>query len=212
MLRRLRGLRAQLLLWTIVPLAVVLIILSLVGVTRHRQAMSQLVEDRNRGLALAEANRLGREIDGRAALLLRRATDHGDHRGGGRLDGTGGRSAGSVQRRARAFRCRCTTDRGLRCGALVGGQRDCSRPGRRAPLRRGNRSFTVTSIRPAPGAPADRRAADRRPGAHRRHPHRDVEPGREQRTGGDRDAWRGLRARCDRPDAAPSQPRRSGGG
>ena len=78
MLRRLRGLRVQLLLWTIVPLAVVLIILSLVGITRHRQAMSQLVEDRNRGLALAEANRLGREIDGRAALLLRRATDHGD--------------------------------------------------------------------------------------------------------------------------------------
>ena len=78
MLRRLRGLRPRLLLWTIVPLAVVLIILSLVGITRHRQAMSQLVEDRNRGLALAEANRLGREIDGRAALLLRRATDHGD--------------------------------------------------------------------------------------------------------------------------------------
>jgi len=78
MLRRLRGLRAQLLLWTIVPLAVVLIILSLVGITRHRQAMSQLVEDRNRGLALAEANRLGREIDGRAALLQRRASERGD--------------------------------------------------------------------------------------------------------------------------------------
>jgi signal transduction histidine kinase len=75
MLRRLRGLRAQLLLWIIVPLAVVLIILSLAGITRHRQAMTQLVEDRNRGLALAEANRLGREIDGRAALLLRRATE-----------------------------------------------------------------------------------------------------------------------------------------
>ena len=75
MLRRLRGLRAQLLLWTIVPLAVVLIILSLVGITRHRQAMTQLVEDRNRGLALAEANRLSREIDGRAALLLRRASE-----------------------------------------------------------------------------------------------------------------------------------------
>ena len=74
-LRRLRGLRAQLLLWTIVPLAVVLIILSLVGITRHRLAMTQLVEDRNRGLALAEANRLGREIDGRAALLLRRVTE-----------------------------------------------------------------------------------------------------------------------------------------
>jgi signal transduction histidine kinase len=76
-LRRLRGLRVQLLLWIIVPLAVVLIILSLAGITRHRQAMTQLVEDRNRGLALAEANRLGREIDGRAALLLRRATERG---------------------------------------------------------------------------------------------------------------------------------------
>jgi signal transduction histidine kinase len=76
-LRRLRGLRVQLLLWTIVPLAVVLIILSLAGITRHRQAMTQLVEDRNRGLALAEANRLGREIDGRAALLLRKATERG---------------------------------------------------------------------------------------------------------------------------------------
>ena len=77
-LRRLRGLRVQLLLWTIVPLAGVLIILSLAGITRHRQAMTQLVEDRNRGLALAEANRLGREIDGRAALLQRRASERGD--------------------------------------------------------------------------------------------------------------------------------------
>ena len=77
-LRRLRGLRVQLLLWTILPLAVVLIILSLVGITRHRQAMTQLVEDRNRGLALAEANRLGREIDARVALLQRRASEHSD--------------------------------------------------------------------------------------------------------------------------------------
>ncbi len=77
-LRRLRGLRVQLLLWTIVPLAIVLVILSLAGITRHRQAMTKLVEDRNRGLALAEANRLGREIDGRAALLQRRASERGD--------------------------------------------------------------------------------------------------------------------------------------
>lgn len=77
-LRRLRGLRVQLLLWTIVPLAIVLVILSLVGITRHRQAMTTLVEERNRGLALAEANRLGREIDGRAALLQRRAFGRGD--------------------------------------------------------------------------------------------------------------------------------------
>jgi signal transduction histidine kinase len=74
-LRRLRGLRVQLLLWIIAPLAVVLIVLSLAGITRHRQAMTQLVADRNRGLALAEANRLGREIDGRAAVLQRRASE-----------------------------------------------------------------------------------------------------------------------------------------
>ncbi len=72
-LRQLRGLRVQLLLWTILPLAVVLVILSVAGVARHRQVMTQLVEDRDRGMTLAEANRLGREIDRRAALLARAA-------------------------------------------------------------------------------------------------------------------------------------------
>jgi len=68
-LRQLRGLRVQLLLWTILPLAVVLILLSVGGITRHRQAMTQLVKDRDRSLTLAEANRLSREIDRRAAAL-----------------------------------------------------------------------------------------------------------------------------------------------
>ena len=58
-------------LWTILPLAIVLIALSLAGVTRHRQAMTRLVEDRDRGLATAEANRLGREIAQRTASLTR---------------------------------------------------------------------------------------------------------------------------------------------
>ena len=74
-LRRLRGLRAQLLLWTILPLAVVLIVLSVAGVARHRQAMTALVADRDRGLALAEATRLGHEIDQRVHLLVRLAAD-----------------------------------------------------------------------------------------------------------------------------------------
>jgi signal transduction histidine kinase len=68
-LHQLRGLRVQLLLWTILPLTVVLIALSLLSITRHRQAMTQLVEDRNRGLTLGEANRLAREVDVRAAAL-----------------------------------------------------------------------------------------------------------------------------------------------
>lgn len=71
--RRLRGLRAQLLLWTILPLAVVLVVLSLAGITRHRQAMTRLVEDRDRGVAAAEANRLGREIAQQVAALARLA-------------------------------------------------------------------------------------------------------------------------------------------
>ncbi len=74
-LRRLRGLRVQLLLWTILPLAVVLIVLSVAGVSRHRQAMTALVADRDRGLALAEATRLGHEIDQRVQLLARLAAD-----------------------------------------------------------------------------------------------------------------------------------------
>jgi signal transduction histidine kinase len=71
--RLLRGLRAQLLLWTILPLAVVLIVLSLAGVTRHRQAMTRLVEDRDRGVTVAEANRLGREVAQQVAVLARLA-------------------------------------------------------------------------------------------------------------------------------------------
>jgi signal transduction histidine kinase len=77
MLRQLRGLRVQLLLWTIFPLAAVLVILSLAGITRHRQAMTQLVADRDRGLALAEANRLGREVDQRITSLVRAAGQPG---------------------------------------------------------------------------------------------------------------------------------------
>ena len=68
-LHQLRGLRVQLLLWTILPLAAALVVLSLVSITRHRAAMTQLVEGRNRGLALGEANRLAREISSRSAVL-----------------------------------------------------------------------------------------------------------------------------------------------
>lgn len=71
--RQLRGLRVQLLLWTIFPLTVVLIALSLFSISRHREAMTQLVEDRNRGLTLGEANRLSREIDSRAGALAQAA-------------------------------------------------------------------------------------------------------------------------------------------
>lgn len=71
--RLLRGLRAQLLLWTILPLAIVLVALSLIGIARHRQAMTHLVEERDRSWTTAEANRLGREIAQQIATLTRLA-------------------------------------------------------------------------------------------------------------------------------------------
>jgi signal transduction histidine kinase len=74
-LRQLRGLRVQLLLWTILPLAVVLIVLSVGGITRHRQAMTKLVEDRDQSLTLAEANRLSRDLDRRTAALVSASTE-----------------------------------------------------------------------------------------------------------------------------------------
>ncbi len=67
--RPLRGLQAQLLLWTILPLAIVLVALSLVGIARHRQAMTRLVEARDRSLTIAEANRLASTIAQQTAAL-----------------------------------------------------------------------------------------------------------------------------------------------
>jgi two-component system sensor histidine kinase UhpB len=69
LLRRLRGLRAQFLLWTILPLAAALTIFSIAGIARHRQAMSDLVAERDRSLTLASASRLSREIDRRVTEL-----------------------------------------------------------------------------------------------------------------------------------------------
>jgi signal transduction histidine kinase len=68
-IRHLRGLRVQLLLWTILPLSIALIVLSFAGVFRHRQTMQHMVEDRDRGLVLAEANSVARSIERRAAQL-----------------------------------------------------------------------------------------------------------------------------------------------
>ncbi len=60
MFHRLRGLRIQLLLWTILPLTVLLVALTALGIIRHRQAMVDLIADRDRSLILAEASRLSR--------------------------------------------------------------------------------------------------------------------------------------------------------
>ncbi len=68
-LRWLRGLRMQILLWTILPLTIALIVLSLAGVFRHREDMVQLVEQRDRSLASAEATSVAHSVERRAVPL-----------------------------------------------------------------------------------------------------------------------------------------------
>lgn len=70
MFHRLRGVRIQLLLWTILPLSALLVALTTLGIMRHRQAMVEMIADRNRGLALAEASRLSRHITGLGEALV----------------------------------------------------------------------------------------------------------------------------------------------
>jgi len=68
-LRAFRGLRLQLLLWTILPLTAVLVAISFTGVYNHQQAMRSLVEQRDTRLATVAAGQLGEHLAGRAALL-----------------------------------------------------------------------------------------------------------------------------------------------
>ena len=58
----LRGLRVQLLLWTILPVALLLVMLAGAGIYSHRQAMRDLVEERDHSLVLVEAGRLSRPV------------------------------------------------------------------------------------------------------------------------------------------------------
>lgn len=79
-LRTFRGLRAQLLLWTILPFALLLIMLAVAGIISHRRAMEQLVEERDRSLVLVEATRLGRQIEALRDRLADLTGDPGLHR------------------------------------------------------------------------------------------------------------------------------------
>ncbi len=64
-----RDLRTQLLLWTILPLAIILIGVAYIGVNSHQSAMRDLVKERDGALARVTAARLSEAIADRAALL-----------------------------------------------------------------------------------------------------------------------------------------------
>jgi signal transduction histidine kinase len=72
--RRFRGLRVQIVLWTVLPLTLVLIGVAFTGVYSHEQAMRDLVQERDRSLAQVSANQvrelLQRRLSALAALAV----------------------------------------------------------------------------------------------------------------------------------------------
>ncbi len=66
----LRGLRVQILLWTILPFIILLIALSLTGIRSHQQSMRALVAERDAGLAQALANSVSAELSRYSTAIL----------------------------------------------------------------------------------------------------------------------------------------------
>lgn len=64
-----RGLRTQILLWTILPLAAILIGVAYLGVSSHQSAMRDLVEERDSALARVAAARVSEALSNRLAIL-----------------------------------------------------------------------------------------------------------------------------------------------
>lgn len=64
-----RDLRTQLLLWTILPLAIILIGVAYLGVSNHQSAMRDLVEERDGALARVAAARMSEALANRVAIL-----------------------------------------------------------------------------------------------------------------------------------------------
>jgi signal transduction histidine kinase len=65
----LRGLRVQLLLWTVLPLTLVLVGVAIIGISTHQRSMRQMVEELDARSARLAAAHLTDELAGRVALL-----------------------------------------------------------------------------------------------------------------------------------------------
>lgn len=61
--RALRGLRAQVLVWTILPLTILLIILSLTGISSHQSSMRALAAEENTKLVMALAKSVSTQVE-----------------------------------------------------------------------------------------------------------------------------------------------------
>ena len=74
---RFRGLAAQIVLWTVLPLTLVLIGVAFTGVYSHEQAMRSMVEERDRALAVVTAAEVQALLGERASALARLAEEPG---------------------------------------------------------------------------------------------------------------------------------------
>jgi signal transduction histidine kinase len=70
---RLRGLKVQIVLWTILPLSLVLIGVAFTGVYSHERAMRDLVQERDQALAVVRAGQVASLLRARAEALQRLA-------------------------------------------------------------------------------------------------------------------------------------------
>ena len=80
-MRFLRGLRVQMLLWTILPLILVLVAVSIGSITLHHKSMREMVAERNAHLAGLAAARIDDQLQMRVTVLktvLRNADDESD--------------------------------------------------------------------------------------------------------------------------------------
>ena len=75
----LRGLRAQIVLWTLLPVTLILIGVAFTGVYSHEQAMRTLVRERDQALAAISATQVRERLDDRANRLERVAEEQAFH-------------------------------------------------------------------------------------------------------------------------------------
>jgi signal transduction histidine kinase len=69
-MRYLRGLQAQILLWTILPLILILVAVSFGSITLHQQSMRSMVAERDAFLAELAASRLDDNLRARVLALV----------------------------------------------------------------------------------------------------------------------------------------------
>ena len=73
--RRFRGLKVQIVLWMVLPLSLVLIGVAFTGVYSHEQAMRDLVQERDRALAVVSASQVRELLQERVLALAALAVE-----------------------------------------------------------------------------------------------------------------------------------------